>query len=68
MYVNAILTVDKAFLGKFNRAGERVKLYIREDGYGVVVAQPDIVLNGDEFELLILDEEYDRLLQHGDVV
>lgn len=68
MYVNALLTVDKFFLGKFNRTGDRVKLYLRGDGYGVVVMQPDIVLKDSEFELLISDEEYDNLLKYGDVV
>jgi hypothetical protein len=63
MYVNGILTVDKFFLGKFNRVGERVKLYLRSDGCGIVVMQPDIILKESDFQLLIPEEEYDRLLK-----
>ncbi len=59
----------KQMYGKVIEEGSTMSVYLTKDGRAQVMKLPSIFFLPSEFELLIEDGDYDRLLQqHGDVV
>ena len=66
--VTAKVKVRKQMYGKVIEAGAEVAVYITQDGRAQVMKLPSIVFLPSEYDLLIPDDVYDKLLQHGDMV